>query len=123
MKICQLLRKHWVDLGVEPFQSLQKDHSMIMFCRRLWAFIFLITFLTLSTAFLLYESKAPGEYVDSFYASATLILILTILTITLWKMEKLFELIESVENLIEQRKMLLYFVLVLYIVNIIMANL
>lgn len=109
MKFFQLFRKKLVALGIEPHQPLQKNHFMFVLLRRLLIFSLFVLWIIFSTVFLIYEAKKLGEYSDSAYISISLICYVLMLATTAWKLEKLFKLFESFEDLIKKRKIFLLF--------------
>lgn len=117
MKIFQLIRKYLAFMGVEPFQPLQKNHSMIMIRRRLSFFTLFVLWFILSVAFLWYEVKTLDEYADAFYVTATLFNTLINLAIILWKMDSLFKLIEDFGNHFKKRNILFIFIIYLIRLN------
>lgn len=104
MKIFQLFRKNLAALGIEPHQPLQKNHFIFMLLRRLLIFSLFVLWIIFSTGFLIYEAKKLGEYSDSAYVSISLICYVLMVATTTWKLEKLFKLFESFEDLIKKRK-------------------
>lgn len=109
MKIFRLFRKYLAFMGVEPFQPLQKDHSITMNGRRLPFFALFVVWLILSVTFLGYEVKTLDEYADAFYVTVTLSNTVIDLAIIIWKMDSHFKLIEDLGNHIKKRNLVILF--------------
>ena len=104
----KLFRKKLAFMGVEPLQPFQKNHSTILFIKRLLIFIVLITYVIFLTVFIGYEAKTIDEYADAIYLSATSTSFLLNFSIILWANDSLFKLIDDFENLIRMRKIFNY---------------
>lgn len=101
MEIFQLLRKNMTIIGADPPKSGQK------FSFRLRTFVS-ITFLGKSIVLLvvglLYEASAFDEYAESIQTIITVVAILFAFYAIIIKIEKISELINNFEIMIEKRK-------------------
>lgn len=101
MKIFQTLAKLFENVGISVRQAfgenLLNKKNVIVFC-------LLIVFSTLTTAFFLFEAKTFREYAESFYISVSMIMISVCFALFIWKTVKIFELIVTIETIIQHRK-------------------
>lgn len=100
MKIFQLLKKPFGVLGIHPPKSFDENPITL---RRLITLFILIQFSIASIVFFLFEATTFIEYADSFYISATAMLKVCVFSAILWKLIKIFELIENFEEIIQNR--------------------
>lgn len=106
MKFFQMFRKYLAYVGVESHQPFEKNHSMIMFVKRLLVLIPSALWFICMIIFIGYEAKMIVEYADAFFMSVSLITINFQFLTIYWKIDDLYNLIEDFENLIEQRKII-----------------
>lgn len=103
MKFFQSIRKVFASVGIYKPQPLQKNPISVRSALRL---LCLALFSSLTFAFFVYEAKTLLEFAESFYIFATSTFLFSILSTYILKTPKIFELLDSMEIEIEERKMI-----------------
>lgn len=107
MKIFQYVQKLYGVLGIHRSNS-NKNNTWNR--RKVLTYFMLVQFTGTSIIFFLFQAKTFKEYADSFYISATASLKVCTYTVSLWKMPKVFKLIDNFENFIQKRKFSFHFI-------------
>lgn len=98
MKILTPIRKLFDDLGVYPDRKFT--------WKSLFFFVATASYSCLSAVYLLFSANTLKDYADAFYGWATPLFIFSINAIYAWKRADIFELIDSTESFIEERKLI-----------------
>lgn len=105
MKVLQTVQKNFAVLGINPKRINPKqsksDGKIVM----TWLILSLAT--TSSAIFLLVEAKTFQEYTNNIYSTSAGAVLATTFTIVIFKMEKLFESIDSLEDIIDKSELVL----------------
>lgn len=97
MKVFHLTRKKFATLDVTPDLSLQ---SYPINGKITLIFLLLSSFFICNLVFAFLEAKTFTEYTQSIYMGSLAVLIIFCLAIIVFNMEKLFEVINDVENIV-----------------------
>lgn len=107
MKIFQYVQKLYGVLGIHQ-PNANKNNTWNR--RKVLTYFMLVQLTGTSIIFFLFEAKTFKEYADSFYISATASLKVCTYTVSLWKMPKVFKLIDNFQNFIQKRKFSFHFI-------------
>lgn len=101
MKLFLLLKQHFSILGIH----LDQDHQKSSINRRIFLILLIHAhFIGSSIGFLLFESNSILEFADCFYIINTALASAIILLSNISKMHSIFELINTLETIIENSK-------------------
>lgn len=101
MKIFTLVREYFAVIGISPLKlgekrSLNVKNGIMLF----W----LVQTTIVTFAFLLFEAKTFREHAECFYGWATAFINVFNYATIVWKIDKIFHLIENFENAIQKRE-------------------
>lgn len=96
LKVFQATVNHYKFLGID--RNIQINMTLVL------SYFCLCQSLLTITTFFFVEADTFGEYTDSFYWCVTTLTMITLLSVIIWKKEKLFKLFDSFEKTIENRK-------------------
>lgn len=101
LKLFQSVRQFYLDMGLYPSQS---NGNCVPNARNSFILLSMILFCITSSAFFLFEAKSIAEYGISFYMSLSEMEMTCFFLIIAWKMPKILELIDGMEQFIAKSK-------------------
>lgn len=102
MKILQLTVRSCATLGYGPHQSTTQKYPINI--KTVQAFFIICLALIFSCAYYFFEANTFDEYTLSVFVSATLMLVLVVHVILVWKNQPICELLDSFEKTVNERK-------------------